>query len=216
MRLLLFFIVLNVWGADIFDIPKVWRRRLGVNDGTYAPRITPEKLTECFLHLRRTGDTIILQNSIYHISCLIRPCSERVGGMLFKVMFGLTRQDERYNGFVFSSPSSSALGGVTLVPPTTDSIVKKFPLENPAAQDNFCEYAVTRESLTIERSLQQYADGSYYFVGMTFCYDHLDKVKVSSGTKRPNGDGAMVTEPGHTDYDFGSCIQAASVMRTMV
>ena len=215
MIALFFIVVLNVWGMDNrFDIPMVWKRCLGVDDGVYRPRTLPRKLLAFNLFLDKEADAISLRDDTHVMLCTMRSDSAVSGGMIFRVEYGLASGNQRDNGFVFANPQSSSLGGILLNSPSQKSTVSdSFFLERSVPQEYFCEYTVGPDRLIVDRLLQQYADGSQYFVGITFRYDRLEKPKVSYGIKHPNGDGAMVTKAAHLNYDFSARVQAPSVIQ---
>ena len=212
VKIVLCFIALSAWCVEHFEIPHTWTRRLHDPKVVYTLTKMPEGLDRFHLTCQNTGGKVRLWSSDYVAECTFGAGSASTGANVFTITVGRSDSDDRYNAFVFSTPTSNSQGEITLMPPMHKRLALHVFSLGPSSEepDCFCEYSAKPNSFTINRFLRKYPDGSQFFVGVTFWYKHLEKVRVSYGPWLSESDdpGPLLSKLEYLNCDFTSCLQS--------
>lgn len=156
------------------------------------------------------ADEVVFRDRHYIVRSTVAHAGVLYGGTLLSLRVECGCGESKYHGFVFSRPHTNLLGEIVLAPPMQkDCVHATLSFAQSSNPQYFCAYAAESDSFTINRFVRHYQDNTQFVVGVTFCYEHLEKVQVFYGTKYPGDDTAASAEIKRCDYYFNPCLQSS-------
>ena len=209
LRIFVFFSFVCAWCAEpveldessvrgekehTFSVPSCWKREVWLSaplEGhVLVAKPRPKGLAGCSVLYAAEGDCVLVSSEHYRVSCRVFWTNSFSSGRLLELK--CTASGTAYHGSVMMCPFSAGMGGMVLVKPLAKgSKVVSFEkscgslgVAGPGEPVHLCDYAVNDCSFTIDRLVQLYADGSFYFVGVTFYYSQLNRALIEWGIKK--------------------------------